>query len=134
MSQPYTSFYNDDDAEKCVDERGTDTQCAETKCDQLSNASNEDQNIKPDLEVLTNGNKDVQSHTLKTVSVVPGKGPPPEPPITCCMSGCANCVWIDYADELKAYYNDGGEKAMKAVENIEDPSLKAFIKLELSLK
>ena len=25
---------------------------------------------------------------------------PPELPSTCCMSGCANCVWLDYADEV----------------------------------
>ncbi|GFO39346.1 oxidoreductase-like domain-containing protein 1 [Plakobranchus ocellatus] len=70
---------------------------------------------------------------LKTVTVVPGKGLPPEPPTTCCGTGCANCVWIAYAEELKEYYKDGGEQARKALENIDDQSLKMFIKLELGL-
>ena len=70
---------------------------------------------------------------LKVVTVIPGKGKPPEPPITCCGTGCANCVWIGYAEEVKDYYKDGGEQAKKALEKIDDPSLKAFIKLELGL-
>ncbi|XP_069124130.1 oxidoreductase-like domain-containing protein 1 [Argopecten irradians] len=65
--------------------------------------------------------------------IVPGKGPPPEPPVDCCMSGCANCVWIKYAEELKDYYSDGTERALREIEKIDNPSLKAFIKLELSL-
>ncbi|RUS88943.1 hypothetical protein EGW08_003279 [Elysia chlorotica] len=71
---------------------------------------------------------------LKTMKVVPGKGQPPEPPITCCGTGCANCVWIVYAEELRDYYKDGGEQAKQALEKIDDPSLKAFIKLELGLR
>ncbi|CAL4122271.1 unnamed protein product [Meganyctiphanes norvegica] len=57
---------------------------------------------------------------------------PPEPPTTCCMSACPNCVWIDYADMLTNYYKDGGELAMKAVEKeVEDPNIKAFILMEI---
>ena len=29
---------------------------------------------------------------------------PPSLPTTCCMSGCANCVWLDYADEVVDFY------------------------------
>lgn len=81
----------------------------------------------PSLEVMASST----ATALKSMKVVPGKGPPPEPPVHCCMSGCANCVWIIYAEELKNYYGDGGEEARKAIEQIENPSLKAFIKLEL---
>ncbi len=55
----------------------------------------------------------------------------PDPPTTCCMSGCANCVWIDYAKELAAIYKDGGLAAEKVMKSIEDPSLKIFLSLEL---
>lgn len=66
--------------------------------------------------------------------VIPGKGMPPEPPVDCCMSGCANCVWIMYANELKKYYEkDGNERAKREIEKIENPSLKMFLKLELGL-
>lgn len=72
-----------------------------------------------------------ETQDVKMVEIVPGKGPPPEPPLDCCQSGCPNCLWISYAEELKEYYHDGDERAMGAIENIENPSLKTFIKLEL---
>ena len=55
----------------------------------------------------------------------------PEPPTTCCMSGCANCVWVEYAQELAELYKDGGRAAEKVMKAIEDPSLKIFLSLEL---
>uniref|UniRef100_A0A182N924 Oxidoreductase-like domain-containing protein n=1 Tax=Anopheles dirus TaxID=7168 RepID=A0A182N924_9DIPT len=56
---------------------------------------------------------------------------PPEP-TTCCMSGCQNCVWIQYAADLTKILDDGGEKAREIVlERISDPSLKMFLKIEL---
>ena len=94
-----------------------------------SDEKSEEQQLDPSLEVMTSSSETC----LKTEKVIPGKGPPPEPPVECCMSGCAKCVWIIYAEELKNYYNDGGDAARKAVEKIENPSLKAFLKLELGL-
>lgn len=84
-------------------------------------------------EDLDNSIHNDSSSALRTVKVVPGKGSPPDPPTTCCGTGCANCVWIVYAEELREYYKDGGEQAKKAIEKIDDPSLKMFIKLELGL-
>ena len=65
---------------------------------------------------------------------------PDAPSNMCCMSGCANCVWLDYADEMMKYYETKGEKldlnvVLKEIEeNIEDPMIKSFIKMELKFK
>ena len=65
---------------------------------------------------------------------------PPEPPGNCCMSGCANCVWLDYAEEMTTFYRSKGEsipkeKLLQEVESqITDPMIKAFILLELKSK
>lgn len=57
----------------------------------------------------------------------------PEEPQNCCMSGCANCVWISYAEELAKLLNDGGETARdKIIEHVKDPNLRAFLMLELN--
>lgn len=64
------------------------------------------------------------------------QGQPPEPPEPgiCCMTGCANCVWIKHVEELKDFYQDKGkEAARKALEQIPDENLKAFLKIELDL-
>ena len=58
----------------------------------------------------------------------------PEPPTNCCMSGCANCVWITYAQELAQLYKDSGKAAERVMNAIDDPSLKVFLNLELKNK
>ncbi len=58
----------------------------------------------------------------------------PDPPTNCCMSGCANCVWLDYAEELAKLYSDGGRAAEKVLKAIEDPSLRIFMSIELREK
>ena len=58
----------------------------------------------------------------------------PPPPTDCCMSGCANCVWVVYAEELARIYKDGGRAAEKVLAAVEDPSLKIFLSLELREK
>ena len=71
-----------------------------------------------------------------------GKDCPPEAPSAsmCCMSGCANCVWLEHADEVVKYYsNKKGKLDVDALlkqveEQIEDEMMKAFIKTELKFK
>lgn len=57
----------------------------------------------------------------------------PDPPTNCCMSGCANCVWIKYAEELSKIF-DGAETKVKEIiiSKIDDPNMKAFLLMELN--
>ena len=64
------------------------------------------------------------------------KHEPPELPVHCCMSNCENCVWITYAEELVSYYeNSDSTRIEDAInENVQDPSLKAYIRMELKAR
>lgn len=61
------------------------------------------------------------------------KQPPPEPPSVCCESGCPNCVWIQYADELIQYCGDKSEAQKKVMSQIKDPQVRAFVQMEINM-
>ena len=77
---------------------------------------------------------------------VSGKGRPPELPVYCCMSGCEQCVWLLYADELLRYYTHDGDgsgrhdaasaaQVLDAIDrHVDDANLKAYLLFELRLK
>lgn len=58
----------------------------------------------------------------------------PDPPTNCCMSGCANCVWIEYAKQLEQILQDRTEATRHILDVVEDPSLKIFLSIELKDK
>lgn len=60
----------------------------------------------------------------------------PEEPMTCCMRGCANCVWIEYAETIKNMLKDcDSEQVSKIIlDKVQDPNMKAFLATELKSK
>lgn len=85
-----------------------------------------------------------QRKTLKKAYVETARDPeapkPPEPPAAelCCMSGCASCVWMVYADELMQFYR-GGDKDKATIigevsKLIDDPSMREYIIMELKTR
>ena len=56
---------------------------------------------------------------------------PPDVPVFCCGSGCANCVFIQYATEMAECFNDNGTSALKVVDALDDENLKAFLRVEI---
>lgn len=48
------------------------------------------------------------------------------------MSGCANCVWIEYAEELSKLLGDNDDRIRDIIlSKISDPNLRMFLDLEL---
>lgn len=59
----------------------------------------------------------------------------PEEPTTCCMSGCANCVWLEYAEKMSEHFKDGGTTVIKEInEKVNDPNIRAFLLQELRMR
>lgn len=61
--------------------------------------------------------------------------------VLCCGSGCQNCVWLEYAEKVLAYYgenysesNEGIQKALAEVDKLKNDNLKSFLNFELRMK
>lgn len=88
----------------------------------FSNDSNSKESINEEKSAQLANNKKLEKLLL-------------EPPTTCCMSGCNNCVWIAYAEELARLSKDGGVEARLVIDkHVTDPLLKAFLLMELKLR
>jgi hypothetical protein len=65
----------------------------------------------------------------------------PEAPLTCCGSGCQNCVYLKYADDLMSYYQkkysdnkQGLSEAIKEIDKLTDENLKSYLLMEIQIK
>ncbi|EDV43574.1 uncharacterized protein Dana_GF16461 [Drosophila ananassae] len=80
---------------------------------------------KPTVPEASSNDTKSKKKNIKDIEI------PPEP-TNCCMSGCANCVWLDYAQTLAKLLGDNDEEAREIVlSKITDPNLKMFLSLEL---
>lgn len=50
------------------------------------------------------------------------------------MSGCANCVWIQYAEELSTKLRDGSDIAREIImKEVQDTNMRTFLEMELRM-
>lgn len=50
------------------------------------------------------------------------------------MSGCANCVWIAYAEEVSSKLRGGSDAAREIIMNeVQDTNMRSFLEMELRM-
>ncbi|KAM7360368.1 uncharacterized protein ACRADG_005082 [Cochliomyia hominivorax] len=76
--------------------------------------------------------KIICAHFLRSANDMSNNIELPPEPTTCCMSGCPNCVWIEYAETVAKLLHGNCDQATQLVlKKIQDPNLKMFLAIEL---
>ncbi|XP_054089053.1 oxidoreductase-like domain-containing protein 1 isoform X2 [Zeugodacus cucurbitae] len=72
------------------------------------------------------------NHQTRILTQLPENIKLPPTPKPCCLAGCTNCVWVEYAHKLADLFHGYDEKAQEIVLNkVPDPVLRSFLKVEL---
>ncbi|XP_055325317.1 oxidoreductase-like domain-containing protein 1 [Sitodiplosis mosellana] len=78
------------------------------------------------------GTSDGKTTTGQSTNAADEKIPPP--PTNCCMSGCANCVWIQYAEKVSSKLQGGSDAVREIIMNeVQDTNMRSFLEMELRL-
>lgn len=100
-----------------------------TKCRKsYSNDSSNEKSIQPQSD--PNSSKEPSSNKTETSSSSDPLPACPDPNL-CCREGCPNCVWIEYAKEVKMHHNDSDRVVSEIEKQIDDPSIRAFIIMQV---
>ncbi|CAB3253928.1 unnamed protein product [Arctia plantaginis] len=83
---------------------------------------------------ITNSSKPADDEKERELERIANNASIDSPPTTCCQSGCANCVYIAWADALSAKMEGDAEIAEKIIKMVDDPSMKAYLEMELRLR
>lgn len=50
------------------------------------------------------------------------------------MSGCANCVWIQYAEEVTSQLRGGSDAVREIImKEVQDTNMRSFLEMELRM-
>ncbi|XP_054763202.2 uncharacterized protein LOC129269730 [Lytechinus pictus] len=121
---------NQENTRKSVDDANSTRSTSDTsRVSSSMSSSSQDDSIKG--KNSTNDISEKTVHDDESRRKEPPVAPDPE---TCCESGCVNCVWIKYAEEIKDYYPDHQERLKEILDLIEDYNVKMFVRMELGIK
>ncbi|XP_049869245.1 oxidoreductase-like domain-containing protein 1 [Pectinophora gossypiella] len=89
---------------------------------------------KQQVRLVTTDSKVTEDEKEKELERIAKDASIDEPPTSCCQSGCSNCVFIVWAEALSAKLQQSPEIAEKVLSMVEDPSMKAYLEMELRFR